>query len=148
MLTCDSRGCSGSACRGCRTCNCACDWFARPSGEVVDSALVMERSVGCKVRLDSSIVVTCAKQLVANVVYDAIDAEKIGLVRCKIVLYRGAKEGVVCCGVARAGEADAGQIASEDLLLEAVDGVWDTFEVLEDSHFFGYRCAGAMRALG
>ena len=68
----------------------------------------MIRSIRRKVRLDSSIIVTCARQLIAYVVYDAVAAEKIRLVQFKILLYSGAEEGIVCCGIARAREADAG----------------------------------------
>lgn len=68
----------------------------------------MEGSVRCKVRLNGSVIVTCARQRVAYIIYDAVNAKEVLLIFIKILLYRGAEEGKVCYRLARAGVADAG----------------------------------------
>ena len=74
---------------------------------------------------------------------DPVVAEEIGLVFLEILLNSWAEEGIIGCAIAGAGEANASEIASKDLFLEAVDGVGNAFKVLENCYIFRYRCASA-----
>ena len=103
----------------------------------------MEGCVGCEVCLDCCVVVADAGERIAYVVYDSVGTEEIGLVFLKISLNGWAEEGVIGCAIAGAGEADASEIASKDLFLEAVDAAGDAFKVLENSYFLCYLCASA-----
>ena len=74
---------------------------------------------------------------------DSVGAEEIGFIFLKIILNGWAEEGPIGCAIAGAGVADACEIASEDLFLEAVDGGGDAFKVLENSYILCYRCTSA-----
>lgn len=103
----------------------------------------MEGCVGCEVYFDCCVVVADAGERIAQVVDDSVGAEEIGLVCLKILSNSWAEEGIIGCAIAGAGEADASEISSKDLFLEAVDGVGDAFKVLKNCYIFRYRCASA-----
>lgn len=103
----------------------------------------MEGCVGGEVCLDCCVVVADAGECIAYVVDDSVGTEEIGLVFLKIFLNSWAEEGIIGCAIAGAGVADASEIASKDLFLEAVDGIGDAFKVLENCYIFRYRCASA-----
>ena len=74
---------------------------------------------------------------------DSIGAEEIGLVCLKIFLNGWAEECIIGCAIAGTRVADASEIASKDLFLEAVDPAGDAFKVLENSYILRYGCASA-----
>lgn len=109
-------------------------------GEVIDAALVVEAGVRGEVRLDIRVTVGGALDLVAGLVDGA--GHEAGLVVAEILLDGGPVEVVVFGVVAGARESGAGEVASENLFLEAVEGIRDALKVLEIGH-----CAGNGRVL-
>ena len=113
-------------------------------GEVVDAALIVEAGIRGEVGLDIGVAIGGALNLVASLV-DGAGHEAV-LVVAEILPDGGAEEVVVFGVIAGAGASGVGEVAGEDLFLEAVEGVGDSLEIFEVGHCGGNR--GVLRARG
>lgn len=97
----------------------------------------METGVGRIVVFHCLVVVGNALNFVSNVRVGA--AHEVVFVIFEVCLDSGAKEGKICCIVTSTWETFASQVAGEDLLLEGIEGVGNSLEILQVCDCLGDR---------
>ena len=91
----------------------------------------MALGIRCEIAFHGCVVVADTGKSVAKIVHDTV-VQTLFVVR-EVFLHGGTEETVVCCVVAVAGVADAGEITGEDLLLEGIYGVGNSLQIIEYS---------------